>query len=608
MSQAGSNSAIAPGGAITTINGDTGSISGSTVTIYADNTAQQAGSSVLFSNSGSTSTFEVTDANFNTIIGKSSGNASLTGISNTFLGFSIGGTLTSGSSNVGIGSGLFSSITQGSHNVAIGGGTLGLLNTGTFNTSIGQQSLESLTTGSYNVALGNVAGSSYTSSESSNIAIGNNGVAAESHVIRIGTQGISNGQQNTCYIAGITGVSVSNQTMVTLNSSTGQLGEVSTVPPANGGTGVSSPTAHTLPVAEGSSNFNFLGPLTNGELLIGSTGLDPVASALTSGMGISITNGAGSITIANSSPLSSLKIDADSGSAAPTAGVVTVSGGTTGLTTTASASTVDLTGTLNVGNGGTGSASFNINGPVISSTTTTGALTALTLGSQELLAGNSSAAPTAKSLNVNVQTFTASGTYTPTAGMIYCMIEAVGSGGGGGGTAVAGASDFATGGGGAGGAYARKFISAATIGVGQIVTIGSRGNGGGPGNNNGLGGNACSFGVICVANGGGGGAGCSGSGTAAGGIGGSGGTGDLLIPGQHGLSGWGNAYISWQGNGGASIWGFGGLISQVTPANGAPGNSYGGGGAGGSSFNGNGPAGGGNGATGVVIVTEYILS
>jgi hypothetical protein len=67
--------------------------------------------------------------------------------------------------------------------------------------------------------------------------------------------------------------------------------------PANGGTGVSNPTAHTLPVAEGSSNFNFLGPLTNGQLLIGSTGADPVAASLSAGPGISIANGAGSITI-----------------------------------------------------------------------------------------------------------------------------------------------------------------------------------------------------------------------------------------------------------------------------------------------------------------------
>jgi hypothetical protein len=67
----------------------------------------------------------------------------------------------------------------------------------------------------------------------------------------------------------------------------------------NGGTGVASPTAHALPVAEGGSAFNFLGPMTNGQLLIGSTGADPVPAALTAGTGITVTNAAGSITIAS---------------------------------------------------------------------------------------------------------------------------------------------------------------------------------------------------------------------------------------------------------------------------------------------------------------------
>jgi len=67
--------------------------------------------------------------------------------------------------------------------------------------------------------------------------------------------------------------------------------------PPNGGFGVISPTAHTLPVAQGASNFNFLGPLTNGQLLIGSTGADPIAATITAGAGISIGNSAGNITI-----------------------------------------------------------------------------------------------------------------------------------------------------------------------------------------------------------------------------------------------------------------------------------------------------------------------
>jgi len=71
------------------------------------------------------------------------------------------------------------------------------------------------------------------------------------------------------------------------------------VPPIDGGTGVSDPTAHTLPIAQGSAAFNFLGPLNNGEVLIGSTGEDPVPATLTAGLNITITNTAGAIEIAS---------------------------------------------------------------------------------------------------------------------------------------------------------------------------------------------------------------------------------------------------------------------------------------------------------------------
>lgn len=69
--------------------------------------------------------------------------------------------------------------------------------------------------------------------------------------------------------------------------------------PAHGGTGVANPSAHSIPVAEGSSNFTFKS-LTNGQLLIGSSGADPVAATISAGGGISISNGAGSIQISSS--------------------------------------------------------------------------------------------------------------------------------------------------------------------------------------------------------------------------------------------------------------------------------------------------------------------
>ena len=67
---------------------------------------------------------------------------------------------------------------------------------------------------------------------------------------------------------------------------------------ANGGTGLFSLTAHGILVGEGVANVNPI-TLTNGELLIGSTGADPVATTLTAGSGITVTNAPGSITIAS---------------------------------------------------------------------------------------------------------------------------------------------------------------------------------------------------------------------------------------------------------------------------------------------------------------------
>ncbi len=71
-----------------------------------------------------------------------------------------------------------------------------------------------------------------------------------------------------------------------------------TISTTYGGTGVSNPTAHGIMVAEGSSPVTPI-VLTNGQLLIGSTGVDPVAATLTAGTGITITNGAGSVSIAS---------------------------------------------------------------------------------------------------------------------------------------------------------------------------------------------------------------------------------------------------------------------------------------------------------------------
>jgi hypothetical protein len=89
--------------------------------------------------------------------------------------------------------------------------------TGAQNSAVGYGALYSNTSGGYNAALGFFAGSNLTTG-SNNVDINNRGVAGESGVIRIGTQGT----QMKAFMAGIYGTSVSGNAVVV--SSSGQLG------------------------------------------------------------------------------------------------------------------------------------------------------------------------------------------------------------------------------------------------------------------------------------------------------------------------------------------------------------------------------------------------
>ena len=215
--------------------------------------------------------------------------------------------------------------------------------------------------------------------------------------------------------------------------------------------------------------------------------------------------------------------------------------------------------------------------------------------------------------SINVQTFTYTGspqTYTPTSGMLYCIIECVGGGGAGGGCANDGAGTQATAGGGGAGSYSRKFASAATIGASQVVTIGAAGAAGATGDNPGGSGGNTSVGAICTANGGGGGSGNISS-QVYGGTGGAAGTGDIAIIGNAGQPGAGSTIVTTQsvsGAGASSFYGPGATavvgVGQ-TGASAAAG-AYGAGGSGGFCFNNSASVAGGSGAAGIVVVTEFV--
>lgn len=143
------------------------------------------------------------------------------GTRNAFFGGAGNFTLTTGSStdNVGIGSGALADLTAGAiQNIGIGTSAGGMTNTGsgnTFlgsgsgslntsgggNTYIGSQTASNIN-GTDNIAIGSLTGTNWAGVESSNIAIGNGGVIGDSHIIRLGTDGVGLGQQNITYLAG----------------------------------------------------------------------------------------------------------------------------------------------------------------------------------------------------------------------------------------------------------------------------------------------------------------------------------------------------------------------------------------------------------------------
>lgn len=229
------------------------------------------------------------------------------------------------------------------------------------------------------------------------------------------------------------------------------------LPTSQGGTGLSSPTAHSLLVANGSSAFTVLGTATNGQIPIGSTGFDPVLGTITSiGGTITVTNGAGTINIESSATADVQTLTGNTGGPISPAGgtintigtgSITISGagntlttqltgltnhsvlvgaGTATITKVAPAATSGVPlisqgaasdpafGTAVVAGGGTGATSFNINGVVVSNTTTTGALASLTLANGQLVIGSTGATPVASTLTSSGGTIT----ITPGAGTL----------------------------------------------------------------------------------------------------------------------------------------------------------------------------------------------
>jgi hypothetical protein len=188
-----------------------------------NNTA--TGANALFSNTtagentatGYNALYSNTTGYENTASGSGILYSNTTGYQNTAAGYQALYFNTVGNHNTVSGFQALYSNTNGDSNTASVDSALYSNTTGYHNTAFGEGSLLSNTTGSNNTALGSNAGYNLTHG-SNNIDIGNEGVAGESGVIRIGT---SNTQIST-YIAGVENAKVTGSAVYITAS--GQLG------------------------------------------------------------------------------------------------------------------------------------------------------------------------------------------------------------------------------------------------------------------------------------------------------------------------------------------------------------------------------------------------
>ena len=143
------------------------------------------------------------------------------------------------------------------------------------------------------------------------------------------------------------------------------------LPVASGGTGAATLTDGGVLLGSGTGAVTALGQATNGQLVVGSTGADPVLATLTGGANITVTNTAGGISIAAT------------GLGSGTVQTVSATGTENGLTLTSDGDTVDPVITLggalaNVTNGQLSNSSVTIGSTSVALGATAASLVGLT--------------------------------------------------------------------------------------------------------------------------------------------------------------------------------------------------------------------------------------
>ncbi len=188
------------GGGIVTINGNSGSVTGSTVSFIVN-----SGNTILFTAaSGTQMNLNHFDGNQNFAL---TDNAFNGGSNNIVLGFGAGSFLDSGSNQ----------------NILIG--TTALVNsTGSNNVCVGFGGFPSNSTSENNVGIGSNVGSNFAlGNESNNILLNSFGVVGDNHTLRIGAgTGTGTQQLNAAFISGIQGIAVTGTAV--LVSASDQLG------------------------------------------------------------------------------------------------------------------------------------------------------------------------------------------------------------------------------------------------------------------------------------------------------------------------------------------------------------------------------------------------
>lgn len=157
------------------------------------------------------------------------------------------------------------------------------------------------------------------------------------------------------------------------------------LPIVNGGTNSGTPLNNNRIMVSSVGAIVEASALANGQLLIGSTGAAPVAANITAGSGITITNGAGTISIATN------------GVGAVTSFQTSLNGLTPSIATTGA---VTLAGTLGATSGGTGQTGYIVGDILYADTTTTLAKLADIATGNALLSGGIGVAPSWGKVNL----------------------------------------------------------------------------------------------------------------------------------------------------------------------------------------------------------------